>query len=378
MCIYLDNSATTPVCENAKKKMLQALDTAWGNPSSFHNKGIEALTLLDDARKTVSEKLGAESEEIYFTSGGTVSNNIAVFGAVKANARKGKKIVTTSVEHPSVEKAMKALENSGYEVVRLKVDENCRINKKDILDAIDENTILVSMMYVNNEVGAIFPIEFLKKAVRNKNAPALIHCDAVQAFGKIDIDVKKLGVDLLSVSSHKVNGPKGAGALYVRKGVRIVSPVVGGGQEGDICPGTQAMPAISGFCGAVQEIYCNFAENLEKIGEIRNSFIENILKTDGIKINSPSNGLPYIINISVEGIPSQPMITFLSQNGVCVSGGSACAKGHRSPTLSAMGLSVDRIDSAIRISMSKNTTLSELLKTADLIEKAVRTLRKSR
>ena len=378
MCIYLDNSATTPICENAKQKMLRALDESWGNPSSFHKKGIEALTLLDEARKTVSEKLGAESEEIYFTSGGTVSNNIAVFGAVKANARKGRKIVTTSVEHPSVEKAMKVLENIGYEVVRLKVDGNCQMSKKDILDVIDENTVLVSMMYVNNEVGAIFPVEFLRKAVKTKNSPALIHCDAVQAFGKTDIDVKKLGVDLLTVSSHKINGPKGAGALFVRKGVRIVSPIVGGGQEGDICPGTQGMPAISGFCAAAQEIDDNIIKRLCDIRILRDSFIEKLLKTDGVKINSPSDGLPYIVNFSVDGIPSQPMITFLSQNGVCVSGGSACAKGHRSPTLTAMGLPVERIDSAIRVSMSKNTTLSELEQTARLIERAVGTLRKSR
>ncbi|MBQ7654380.1 MAG: cysteine desulfurase [Clostridia bacterium] len=378
MSIYLDNSATTPICENAKKKMLLAMDELWGNPSSFHKKGVEALSLLDEARKTVAEKLGADSEEIYFTSGGTLSNNIAVFGAAKAGARKGGRIVTTAVEHPSVDRAMKALENSGFEIVRLKVDENCAVSKKDILDAIDEKTVLVSMMLVNNEVGAIMPVEFLKKAVKAKNSPALIHCDAVQAFGKTDVDVKKLGVDLLTVSSHKINGPKGAGALYIRKGVRIVSPVAGGGQEGDVCPGTQATPAIAGFFGAAEEIGKKTFEQLEAIREIKNEFVERLSKIESVTINSPADSLPYIVNFSVQGIPSQPMITFLSQNGVCVSGGSACAKGHRSPTLTAMGLSVEKIDSAIRVSMSKNTTRQELEKTAELVEQAVKTMRKSR
>ena len=377
MSIYLDNSATTPICENAKEKMLQAMDDNWGNPSSFHKKGIEALSLLDEARKTVAEKLGAQSEEIYFTSGGTLSNNIAVLGAAKALSRKGKKIITTSVEHPSVEKAMKSLEKDGFEVVRLKVDGDCKVSKKDILDAIDEKTVLVSMMLVNNEVGAIMPVEFLRKAVKTKNSPALIHCDAVQAFGKLDVDVKKLGVDLLTVSSHKINGPKGSGALYVRKGVRIVSPVVGGGQEGDVCPGTQATPAIAGFCGAAQTISAQ-RETLEKTRILRDEFIKKLLLVEGIKINSPSDALPYIVNFSAEGIPSQPMITFLSQNGICVSGGSACAKGHRSPTLSAMGLPIETIDSAIRVSMSKATTGEELEETVRFIELAVKTLRKSR
>lgn len=357
--------------------MLYAMDESWGNPSSFHKKGIDALALLDDARKTVAKKLGAESEEIYFTSGGTLSNNIALFGAAKALSRKGSKIVTTSVEHPSVEKAMRSLENNGFEVVRLKVDDECKISKKDILDAIDEKTVLVSMMLVNNEVGAIMPVEFIKKAVRSKNSPALIHCDAVQALGKLDVDVNKLGVDLMSVSSHKINGPKGAGALYVRKGVRIVSPVVGGGQEGDICPGTQATPAIAGFFGAAQEIG-DVQGHLDKAKELKKEFESELLKIGSVKINSPSDALPYIVNFSVEGIPSQPMITFLSQHGICVSGGSACAKGHRSPTLSAMGLSVERIDSAIRVSMSKNTSWEELQKTVSCIELAVKTMRKSR
>ena len=377
MGIYLDNSATTQTGKKAKEKMLEAIDDCWGNPSSFHSCGIKAFDMLENARKILAEKLGCQSDEIFFTPGGTYSNNIAILGAVNAQKRKGKKIVTTCVEHPSVENVMKKLENDGFEVIRLKVDENCKISKRDLIDAIDENTILVSMMMVNNEVGSIMPIESIRKIVKSKNSPALIHCDAVQGFGKIDIDVNALGVDMLSVSSHKIHGPKGAGALYIKKGVRIVSPIFGGGQEKDIAPGTQAIPAIAGFAGAVEELDLNLKKTNGRIAELRDYFVEEIKKIDGIKINSPSDALAYIVNFSTDGILSQPMINFLSQNGVYVSGGSACAKGHRSGVLTEMGLPVERIDCAIRVSFSKNTTHKELEETVRLIRLATKKIRKA-
>ena len=377
MGIYLDNSATTQTGKKAKEKMLEAVDDSWGNPSSFHSCGIKAFDMLENARKILAEKLGCQSDEIFFTPGGTYSNNIAILGAVNAQKRKGKKIVTTCVEHPSVENVMKKLENDGFEVVRLKVDENCKISKRDLIDSVDENTILVSMMMVNNEVGSIMPIESIRKIVKSKNSPALIHCDAVQGFGKIDIDVNALGVDMLSVSSHKIHGPKGAGALYIKKGVRIVSPIFGGGQEKDIAPGTQAIPAIAGFAGAVEELDLNLKKTNGRIAELRDYFVEEIKKIDGIKINSPSDALAYIVNFSTDGILSQPMINFLSQNGVYVSGGSACAKGHRSGVLTEMGLPVERIDCAIRVSFSKNTTHKELEETVRLIRLATKKIRKA-
>lgn len=378
MSIYLDNSATTKPCLQAKEKMIHMLENCWGNPSSFHSEGIKSFEELEWARETVARSINAQSEEIYFTPGGTYSNNIAIFGTVNALKRRGNKIVTTSVEHPSVENAMKNLENQGFNVVRLPVDESGKISKRDLMNEIDENTILVSVMMVNNEVGSIMPVESIKKIITAKKSPALFHCDAVQGFGKIKINTKTLGADLISVSSHKIHGPKGVGALYIKKGVRIVSPIFGGGQEKDVAPGTQGMPAICGFAAAVECLPKNPDEECARLKILRDSFVEKLGNIQGVTINSSADALPYIINISVHGIPSQPMITYLSQEGICVSGGSACAKGHRSSVLGAMGVDPVDIDSALRISLSRFTTEDELNTTADVIKTMSETLRKSR
>lgn len=373
--IYLDNSATTPLCESAKKKIAYVLDECWGNPSSIHHLGVVARDELDAARATLANKISCREDEIYFTSGGTESNNIAVFGAAEKMSRRGRKIITTSVEHPSVENAMKTLEKKGFDVVRLPVGENGSISIADLIEEADEKTILVSVMLVNNELGSINPVQLIKKALLRKNSPALVHCDAVQGFGKLPINAEKLGVDLMSISSHKVHGPKGAGALYIRKGVNIVSPVCGGGQERGIRSGTEALPAICGFAAAVGEID-GIEENLERMKKIRNAFSERLESIDGVFLNSPKDALPYIVNFSVEGIPSQPMINYLSQREIYVSGGSACAKGHRSGTLLNVGLPVDRIDSAIRVSLSRYNTQEELDILCDNICGALKELRK--
>lgn len=378
MSIYLDNSATTPLCSEAKNAVISALDDSFANPSSLHHRGINALSLLENSRKSVSDKLGCSPEEIYFTAGGTYSNNIAVFGAVSALRRKGNKIITSAVEHPSVENVMKKLENDGFNVVRIPVDCFGNVNKADIINEIDDKTILVSMMLVNNELGSILPVRDIKKYITMKKSPALLHCDAVQGFGKININAKTFGADLISVSSHKIHGPKGAGALYIKKGTRIVSPLLGGGQEKDISPGTQALPAIAGFGAAAEMLEKDCSQSLEKAKELRDYLVNELKKIDSVYINSGDDALPYIVNISVLGIPSQPMINFLSENGICVSGGSACSKGHRSSVLSNTGLSSERIDSAIRISMSRYTTKDELTTLVQFIDKATKTLRKSR
>lgn len=375
MGIYLDNSATTPLCESAKKKIAYVLDECWGNPSSIHHLGVVAKDELDTARATLANKIFCREDEIYFTSGGTESNNIAVFGAAEKMSRRGRKIITTSVEHPSVENAMKALESKGFDVVRLPVGENGCISIADLIEEADERTILVSVMLVNNELGSINPVQLIKKSLLRKKSPALVHCDAVQGFGKLPINAEKLGVDLMSISSHKVHGPKGVGALYIRKGVKIVSPVCGGGQERGIRSGTEALPAICGFAGAVSEID-GIEENLERIKKIRDAFSERLESIDGVSVNSPKDALPYIVNFSVEGIPSQPMINYLSQREIYVSGGSACAKGHRSGTLLNVGLPVDRIDSAIRVSLSRYNTQEELDILCDNICGALKELRK--
>ncbi len=375
MSIYLDNSATTPLCESAKKKMAFILDECWGNPSSIHHMGVIAKDELDKARKIIANKLSCREDELFFTSGGTESNNIAIFGAAEKMARRGNKIITTSAEHPSVENVMKALENKGFNVVRLPVHENGSINIQDLIREIDEKTILVSVMLVNNELGSINPVQLIKKAVMMKKSPALIHCDAVQGFGKLPIKAEKMCVDLMSISSHKIHGPKGAGALYIRKGINIVSPVYGGGQEKGVRSGTEAMPAICGFAAAAEEL-TNIESKLESMKVLRDNFICKLEKIEGVKINSTPDALPYIVNFSVRGIPSQPMINYLSEREIYVSGGSACAKGHRSSTLLAAGLSPEDIDSAIRVSLSRYNTEEELDILCENISNALKELRK--
>ena len=373
---YLDNSATTRVCPEAIDCMLDCLNNNWGNPSSLHEKGIQAEDLLERARKTVAGAIGCEPSEIVFTSGGTQSNNIAVFGAVEAAKRKGNKIITSSVEHPSVMKAFDRLENEGYEVVRLRVDRFGRVDLEQLKNELDEKTVLVSVMAVNNELGTIEPIKEISALIKKSGCPALFHVDAVQAFGKIPLSVRSLGVDLMSISSHKIHGPKGAGALYVKKGVRLVSPVVGGGQERDLRPGTEPMPAIAGFAGAVSAL--TVQKSLEKITALRNQTVEKLKNMDGVVLNSPDDALPYIINLSLPGLPSEAVLNLLSNRNIYVSSGSACAKGHKSPVLTAAGLDTERINSSLRISFSRFTEETEIEMLLDGINKALSTLRRKK
>ncbi len=373
---YLDNSATTRVCPEAIDCMLDCLNNNWGNPSSLHEKGIQAEDLLERARKTVAGAIGCEPSEIVFTSGGTQSNNIAVFGAVEAAKRKGNKIITSAVEHPSVMKAFDRLESEGYEVVRLRVDRFGRIDLEQLKNELDERTVLVSVMAVNNELGTIEPIREISALIKKSGCPALFHVDAVQAFGKIPLSVRSLGVDLMSISSHKIHGPKGAGALYVKKGVRLVSPVVGGGQERNLRPGTEPMPAIAGFAGAVSAL--TVQKSLEKITALRNQTVEKLKNMDGVVLNSPDDALPYIINLSLPGLPSEAVLNFLSNRNIYVSSGSACAKGHKSPVLTAAGLDTERINSSLRISFSRFTEETEIEMLLDGINKALSTLRRKK
>lgn len=356
---YLDNSATTQPCKEAVEKMNFALRTCWGNPSSLHSKGIAASELLEEARNNIAKKLSCESDEIFFTSGGTESNNIAVFGAANAQKRRGSRIITTSIEHSSVEECVKALENQGYDVVRLRVNERGVIDERQLYAATNPSVVLISMMYVNNEVGSIQPVEFAKRAVVHSGANALIHCDAVQAFGKVQLKPYNMGVDLMTVSSHKIHGPKGAGALFIKKGTKLVQHSFGGLQESKIRPGTEPLPAIAGF-GAAAAAIPDYSESLRYVTDLRNYMVAKLRTIEGVRINSPENALPYITNISVEGIPSEVMLNYLSGLGICISSGSACSKGHKSRVLKAMNLSEDVINTALRISLSVFTTKEEL------------------
>ena len=371
---YLDNSATTKPCQKAKENMIKAIEDCWGNPSSLHSKGIDADMLLINSRRTLAKCLACDEKEIYFTSGGTESNNIAVFGAAYAGRRKGNKIITSAIEHPSVHKCFDKLAEEGFEVVKIRVDGKGMLDLDELEREVDEKTVLVSIMAVNNEVGTIEPFGEIKSIVRRKNSPALIHIDAVQAFGKLPLNVKKIGVDLMSISSHKIHGPKGVGALFIKNGTRLSPRIFGGGQEKDIRPGTEPMPAIAGFAGAVEEL--NIKSSLEKMTALRDDFVNNLRAIDGVIINSPDDALPYIVNVSLTGLRSETVLNLLSQMGIYVSSGSACAKGHKSHVLTAMGLDNNIIDSSLRVSLSRFTAKEELDYFIEGIKKALNTIMK--
>lgn len=359
MCVYLDNSATTKPCDLAVKKAFEMCTENFGNPSSLHMGGFNAKKELDNARTTLSRFLSCGDNEIFFTPSGTIANYTAIMGTARIKKREGKKIITTLLEHPSVLKNFELLAEQGFEPVYLKPDKNGKVNLEELANAIDDNTILVSIMAVNNEVGSIQDIDKIKGIIRDKKSKAYFHCDAVQAFGKIPLKPKKMGIDLMSMSAHKIHGLKGAGALFVNSSIRLMPAIAGGGQENGLVSGTEAMPAICAFAAAVNDIG-NIEKNLNNVSEVKNYFVDKISDLDKVYINSPANSLPYIINISVEGVPSQVMLNSLSSMGIYVSAGSACAKGHRSDVLTAMGIEPRRIDSAIRISLSKTTTENDM------------------
>lgn len=356
---YLDNSATTRICSQAVDKITYIINNIYGNPSSLHSKGFQAEKEITSARRSVAALLGADASEIFFTSGGTEANNLAVFGAARARKRLGNRIVTTAVEHSSVYESCKELEKDGFEVVFIQPNEDGNITPQKISDAVNQKTILVSIMMVNNETGAIFPVEMVKRIITRKSAPALFHCDAVQAFGKISVKPAKIGADLMTVSSHKIHGPKGSGALFVKKGTHIKPILYGGEQEKKLRPGTEALPLICGF-GAAAECVGNIKENLRRVTELRDYALEKLTELDGVVVNSPKDALPYILNISVLGIRSETMLHFLESREIYISSGSACAKGKKSHVLTAMGLPRNITDSALRISFSKFSEKEEV------------------
>lgn len=355
---YLDNSATTAVSEAAANKALFMMTNEYGNPSSLHKKGLSAELELIKAKEIIADSLCVESDEIYFTSGSTESNNTAVFGVAQAKRRNGKKIVTTAIEHSSMMESLKKLENDGFEVVYLIPDKNGVVPLSAFEEAVDESTILVSVMAVNNETGSIQNIERISKIVRRKNPDAHFHCDCVQAYGKMPLKLKKWNVDSACVSAHKVHGPKGVGALYIRKGARVLPLLYGGEQQKKVRPGTECAPLIAAFSVCVSEF--DIASNREHVRNLRDYLVEELSKLDSITINSSKEALPYVLNISVDGIKSETMLHHLEEDGVYVSSSSACAKGKRSYVLKAMGLSDRLIDSSLRISFSKYNTKDDV------------------
>ena len=332
--IYLDNSATTKPCEKAIEQINNALCNNWGNPSSLYSLGLEAELAVTSARQTVARKIGAREDEIIFTGSGTEANNTALMSVLKG---RNKKIITTEIEHPSVLETAKKLESLGFTVVKIGCDGNGVIDLKELESSLDNNVALVSVMLVNNEVGTIQPIKEASAIIKKLAPNAVFHCDAVQGFGKIPINVKMLGVDMLSASAHKIHGPKGIGFLYCKKGVKLEPFITGGGQERGLRSGTESVPLIAGLEGAVLDLG-DVNANLEKINSL-NSYARSAFENSGfIEINSPQDALGYILNISVLGYRSETLLHFLERKNIFVSSGSACAKGETSYVLKALGL----------------------------------------
>lgn len=365
MEIYLDNAATTKPRKEVVKAMLRSLEKEYGNPSSLHKKGMEVEKEIKKARRTIARALGATEQEIIFTSSGTEANNLAIRGIIDAYKRTGNHIITSTIEHKSVLNTFDSLKEQGFDVTYLEVDKTGIICIEQLQDAVKDNTILVSLMHVNNEIGSIQPIIEAGKAIKNKNSRTFFHVDGVQSFGKIKFDLRDMQVDSFSISGHKIHGPKGIGALYIKKGTRVNPLLTGGSQEMGIRSGTENVPGIYGLGEAVKLTMEEQNKNIEYINKLRNYFID-IFKTqiEDIHIISQDSGnfAPHIINISFPGIKSEIMLHSLEQDGIYVSSGSACSSKRKehSHVLEALNISEDLIDSSIRFSLSYTNTKDEI------------------
>lgn len=366
--IYLDNSATTKPCKEAVEAVTAALTEDWGNPSALYGFGIEATRSLRSARNKVAAAIGAEPDRVFFTSGGTEADNWAIFSTAQRFGKKNKHIITTAMEHHAVLNCMKQLEAQGYEVTYLQPDSLGRITADQLKEALRKDTILVSVMMVNNETGAVMPIPQMAKLTHKIAPDAIFHTDAVQGFLKIPFSAKTLGADLISISSHKVHGPKGAGALYISPRLKsFPALLLGGGQENGLRSGTEGTPAIFGFAAACAAGAATFRQDISREKELLNVLIEKLCKLDGVVING-AHEAPHILSLAIPGVPTQNSINILQDAGICVSAGSACAKGHRSHTLTAMNLPHQIMDSSFRVSICKDTTAEELDKLVEVIE----------
>ena len=365
---YLDNSATTRCSDRACQLMVDLLTKDYGNPSSLHMKGIEAERFVETAKKKIAKTLRVSEKEIIFTSGGTESNNLAIIGAAMANRRAGNHIITTSIEHASVENPMEFLKEQGFEITYLSVDENGIISLEELEEAVTEQTILVSMMQVNNEIGAIEPVAEAAELIKKKNPDTLIHVDAIQSYGKMYIYPKKLGIDMLSVSGHKIHGPKGSGFLWVKEKTKLKPLILGGGQQKGMRSGTENVPAIAGLGEAAEEIYENLDEKRAHLYGLKQRFIDGIEKLEGTHVNGKTgeDSAPHIVSVSFEGIRSEVLLHSLEDRGIYVSSGSACSSNNHagkqkgSKTLRNIHLKENLLDSTLRFSFSVHTTEEEI------------------
>ena len=379
----MDNSATTRCSERAKNKMVQILTEDYGNPSSLHNMGKTAEDYIKEAKEQIAKTLRCDEKEIIFTSGGTESNNMALIGGALANKRQGKHIITTAIEHASVQAPLAYLKELGYEITELSVDHDGIISLEELRDAVREDTVLVSIMMVNNEIGAVEPVEEAAKVIKAKNPDTLFHVDAIQAYGKYKIVPKRMGIDLMSVSGHKIHGPKGSGFLYVRDGVKISPIILGGGQQRGMRSGTENVPAIAGMGEAIRIIYQDHAQKVEQLYALKKRLIDGLLAMEGVTVNGINEialeeTAPHIVSASFAGIKSEVMLHALAQEGVYVSSGSACSSNHPelSGTLRAIGVDERLLDSTLRFSFSVLSTPEEVDYALTAVDKVLPMLRR--
>ncbi len=364
MKAYFDNSATTRCYDCVRDIVVRTMTEDFGNPSAMHTRGVEAEQYVKNSARILAQLMKVKEKEILFTSGGTESDNLALIGGAMANRRRGNHIITTAVEHAAVSQPAAYLEGQGFEVTYLPVDARGVVRLEALKEALREDTILVSVMYVNNEVGAVMPIEEIGRLVHEKSPKALFHVDAIQAFGKYRIYPKKLGIDLLSVSGHKIHGPKGIGLLYINERAKVQPQILGGGQQGGMRSGTDNVPGIAGLGAAAEEIYCDFDSRIEHLYELKQRMADGLMKLDDVVINGMAlpEGAPHILSVSFPGVRSEVLLHTLEEKQIYVSAGSACSSHKRKPssTLTAMGLLKDQIESTVRISFSEENTAEEV------------------
>lgn len=384
MEVYLDNAATTRPFISVKNIMMDALVNDFGNPSSLHRKGVKAEQYIKDAKEIISKSIKADPKEIIFTSGGTESNNMALIGTAFANKRNGNHIITTRIEHPSVHNPLLFLEENGFRVTYVPVDHQGKIILEELLNAVCNDTILVSVMYVNNEIGSVQNIAEIAKKIKEKKQDVIFHVDAIQAFGKYTIYPKREGIDLLSISGHKIHGPKGIGILFVRDKIKIKPIIFGGEQQKGMRSGTENVPGIAGLGQAVKEIYEGHNDKITYLYSLKEMLIEEISKMDGVIVNGVTQDIkqsaPHIVSISFEGIRSEVLLHALEDRNIFVSSGSACASNHPqlSGTLKAIGVKKELLESTLRFSFSVETTQEEIEYTISVLKELVPILKRYR
>ncbi len=378
--IYLDNSATTRCFPEVVEYMSAIYLEKYGNPSSLHHKGVEAEDEIRKAKQILAGIMKCKPSNILFTSCGTESDNIALIGVARANERRGKHIITTRIEHPAILETARYLKDQGFEITYLDVDENGLVDPQAVFDAVREDTILVSVMHTNNEIGSLEPIEEIGEAIKKKNPDTYFHVDAVQGFGKAQIIPKKMHIDLMSVSGHKIHAPKGVGFLYIGDGVRIRNIIYGGGQQGGMRSGTENVPSVAGMALAAQMIYDHLDEDLDKLYDLKQFFIDEVTGIEGVHVNGLTgrDSAPHVISLSIEGVRAEVLLHALEEKGIYVSSGSACASNHPhiSDTLQAIGTPKELLDSTLRFSTSVMNTREDMQAAADALKELLPFLRK--